>query len=81
MDVTELAAPTTPLITFRTAVLLQWSSAPSILLIDPETQIVYHVILIFPIKHVLKDIYLFFFSSLFVAMELHNCISQNVNVK
>lgn len=79
MDVTELAAPTTPLITFRTAVLLQWSSAPSILLIDPETQIVYHVILIFPIKHL--KIFIFFFSSLFVAMELHNCISQNVNVK
>lgn len=37
MDVTELAAPTTPLITFRTAVLLQLYSAPSILLIDPGT--------------------------------------------
>lgn len=71
MDVTELAAPTTPLITFRTAVLLQWSSAPSILLIDPETQIVYHVILIFPIKHVLKDIYLFFLAA---CSSRWNCI-------
>ena len=36
MDVTELAAPTTPLMTLRTVVLLQLNSAPSILLIDPE---------------------------------------------
>lgn len=36
IDVTELAAPTTPLITFRT-VLLQWYSAPSMLLIEPVT--------------------------------------------
>ena len=35
MEVTELAAPTTPLITFLTAVLLQWYSAPSILLMEP----------------------------------------------
>lgn len=35
IDVTELAAPTTPLIIFRTAVLLQWYSAPSMLLIEP----------------------------------------------
>lgn len=33
---TEDAAPTTPDITFRTWVLLQWYSAPSMLLIDPE---------------------------------------------
>lgn len=33
---TEDAAPTTPEITLRTCVLLQWYSAPSILLIEPE---------------------------------------------
>lgn len=36
MDVTEEAAPTTPEMTFRTCVLLQWYSASSILLMDPE---------------------------------------------
>lgn len=35
MDVTDDAAPTTPDITFRTCVLLQWYSAPSMLLIEP----------------------------------------------
>lgn len=35
IDVTDDAAPTTPEITFRTCVLLQWYSPPSILLIDP----------------------------------------------
>ena len=38
MDVTLDAAPTTPEITLRTWVLLQWYSAPSILLIEPETR-------------------------------------------
>lgn len=37
MDVTLDAAPTTPEITFRTCVLLQWYSASSMLLMDPET--------------------------------------------
>jgi hypothetical protein len=36
IEVTLDAAPTTPEITLRTCVLLQWYSAPSILLIDPE---------------------------------------------
>lgn len=36
IDVTLEAAPTTPDITFRTWVLLQWYSAPSMLLIEPE---------------------------------------------
>lgn len=36
MLVTDEAAPTTPDITFLTCVLLQWYSAPSILLIEPE---------------------------------------------
>lgn len=37
MDVTDDAAPTTPDMTFRTWVLLQWYSAPtSMLLIEPE---------------------------------------------
>lgn len=36
MDVTEEAAPTTPDMTFLTWDLLQWYSAPSMLLIDPE---------------------------------------------
>lgn len=35
MEVTEEAAPTTPEITFRTVVLLQWYSASSMLLIEP----------------------------------------------
>lgn len=37
MEVTLDAAPTTPEITFRTCVLLQWYSASSMLLMDPET--------------------------------------------
>lgn len=37
MEVTLEAAPTTPEITFRTCVLLQWYSASSMLLMDPET--------------------------------------------
>lgn len=36
MDVTDDAAPTTPDITFRTCVLLQWYSPPSMLLIEPD---------------------------------------------
>lgn len=45
MDVTELAAPTTPLIIFRTAVLLQWYSAPSMLLIEPrENEQIYRLL-------------------------------------
>lgn len=39
MDVTDDAAPTTPDITFLTCVLLQWYSAPSILLIEPVIKI------------------------------------------
>lgn len=35
IDVTEDAAPTTPDITFRTWVLLQWYSPSSMLLMDP----------------------------------------------
>lgn len=35
IDVTDDAAPTTPDITLRTWVLLQWYSAPSMLLIEP----------------------------------------------
>lgn len=38
IDVTLEAAPTTPDITFLTWVLLQWYSAPSMLLIEPEIQ-------------------------------------------
>lgn len=37
MEVTLEAAPTTPDITLRTWVLLQWYSAPSMLLIEPVT--------------------------------------------
>lgn len=36
IDVTDDAAPTTPDITFRTWVLLQWYSPPSMLLIEPN---------------------------------------------
>lgn len=38
MEVTLEAAPTTPEMTFRTCVLLQLYSAPSMLLIEPETK-------------------------------------------
>lgn len=41
IDVTDEAAPTTPDITLRTCVLLQWYSASSILLIEPEKDGIY----------------------------------------
>jgi len=43
MEVTLEAAPTTPEITLRTCVLLQWNSASSMLLIEPETQEWIHI--------------------------------------
>lgn len=42
MEVTLDAAPTTPDITFRTCVLLQWYSPPSMLLIEPDSLFVVH---------------------------------------
>lgn len=43
IEVTDEAAPTTPDMTLRTWVLLQWYSAPSMLLIDPENKIKQHI--------------------------------------